>query len=56
LGCQLIEVRELAVDPGRKLGAIDPARMAATVRVIAGAYTLNKPALPAEMWGAGFVP
>jgi NitT/TauT family transport system substrate-binding protein len=53
---EIEQVRALAVDPGRKLGAIDPARMAATVRVIASAYTLNKPALPDEMWAAGFVP
>ena len=53
---EIEQVRALAVDPGRKLAAIDPARMAATVRVIAGAYTLNKPALPDEMWSAGFVP
>jgi hypothetical protein len=30
--------------------------MAATVRVIAGAYRLNKPASLEEMWAAGFVP
>ena len=42
--------------PPRALGALDPARMAATVRVIAGAYRLNKPASPEEMWAAGFVP
>jgi hypothetical protein len=40
----------------RALGALDPARMAATVRVIAGAYGLNKPASPEKMWAAGFVP
>jgi hypothetical protein len=49
-------VRALAVDAGRKLGAIDPAKIAATVRVIASAYTLNKPVSPEEMWTAGFVP
>ena len=53
---EIEQVRALAVDLGRKLGAIDPARMAATVRVISSAYTLNKPALPDEMWAAGFVP
>lgn len=53
---EIEQVRALAVDAGRKLGAIDPARMAATVRVIAGAYTLNKPASPEEMWAVGFVP
>jgi NitT/TauT family transport system substrate-binding protein len=49
------QVRDLAMQPGGKLGAIDPARMAATVKVIAGAYTLNRPATPEEMWAAGFV-
>jgi NitT/TauT family transport system substrate-binding protein len=49
------QVRDLAAQPGRKLGAIDPARMGATVKVIAGAYTLNRPATPEEMWAAGFV-
>jgi NitT/TauT family transport system substrate-binding protein len=53
---EIEQMRALAVDPGRKLGAIDPARMAATVRVISSAYALNKPALPDEMWAAGFVP
>jgi NitT/TauT family transport system substrate-binding protein len=49
------QVRDLAAQAGLKLGAIDPARMAATVKVIAGAYTLNRPATPEEMWTAGFV-
>jgi NitT/TauT family transport system substrate-binding protein len=49
------QVRDLAKQPGSKLGAIDPARMAATVKVIAAAYTLNRPATPEEMWTAGFV-
>jgi NitT/TauT family transport system substrate-binding protein len=49
------QVRDLAVQPGKKLGAIDPARMAATVKVIAGAYTVNRPVTPEEMWAAGFV-
>jgi len=53
---EIEQVRGLAVDAGRKLGTIDPARMAATVRVIAGGYTLSKPASPEEMWAAGFVP
>ena len=53
---EIEQVRALAVDAGRKLGTIDPGRMAATVRVIAGAYTLNKPASAEEMWAAGFVP
>jgi NitT/TauT family transport system substrate-binding protein len=53
---EIEQVRALAVGTGRKLGTIDPARMAATVRVIAGAYTLNKPASAEEMWAAGFVP
>lgn len=53
---EIEQVRALAVDAGRKLGAIDPAKIVATVRVIAGAYTLNKPASPEEMWAAGFVP
>jgi hypothetical protein len=29
--------------------------MAATVKVIAGAFTLSRPATPEEMWAAGFV-
>jgi hypothetical protein len=49
-------VRDLAIQPGQKLGAIDPARMAATVKVVADAYTLNKPATAQEMWAAGFTP
>jgi NitT/TauT family transport system substrate-binding protein len=53
---EIEQVRALAVDAGRKLGAIDPAKIAATVGVIAGAYTLNKPVSPEEMWTAGFVP
>jgi NitT/TauT family transport system substrate-binding protein len=53
---EIEQVRALAVDAGRKLGAIDPAKIAATVRVIAGAYTLNKPVSPEEMWTTGFVP
>ncbi len=53
---EIEQVRALAVDAGRKLGTIDPGRMAATVRLIAGAYTLNKPASAEEMWAAGFVP
>lgn len=53
---EIEQVRALAVGAGRKLGTIDPARMAATVRVIAGAHTLNKPASAEEMWAAGFVP
>ena len=56
VAAEIEQVRALAVDAGRKLGTIDPARVAATVRVIAGAYTLNKPASPEEMWAAGFVP
>jgi NitT/TauT family transport system substrate-binding protein len=53
---EIEQVRALAVDAERRLGTIDPVKMAATVRVIAGAYTLNKPASPEEMWTAGFVP
>lgn len=49
------QVRDLAAQPGRKPGVIDPARMAATVKVIADAYTLNRPVTPEEMWAAGFV-
>jgi NitT/TauT family transport system substrate-binding protein len=49
------QVRDLAMQPGAKPGAIDPARMAATVKVITAAYTLNRPAAPEEMWSAGFV-
>jgi NitT/TauT family transport system substrate-binding protein len=53
---EIQQVRELAVQGGQKLGAIDPARMAATVKVVADAYTLNKPATAQEMWAAGFTP
>lgn len=49
------QVRDLAVQAGRRLGAIDPARMAATVRVIAAAYTLSRPVTPEEIWVPGFV-
>jgi hypothetical protein len=37
------------------LGAIDPAEMAATVKVIAAARTFNRLATLEEMWSAGFV-
>jgi NitT/TauT family transport system substrate-binding protein len=50
------QVRALAVGGGRKLGAIDPSRMATTVSVIAGAYTLIRAPSPEEMWAPGFVP
>jgi NitT/TauT family transport system substrate-binding protein len=50
------QVRDLAVRPGQKLGAIDPSRVAETVKVVAAAYTLNKPVAPEEMWAAGFTP
>jgi NitT/TauT family transport system substrate-binding protein len=50
------EVRDLAVRPGQKLGAIDPARVAETVRVIGAAYTLKKAVPPQEMWAPGFTP
>jgi NitT/TauT family transport system substrate-binding protein len=54
---EIEQVRALAVDPGRKLGAIDPARMAMTVSVIAGAHTLIKSPSPEEdMLAPGFVP
>jgi len=53
---EIEQVRALAVGAGRELGAIDPAKMAATVSVIAAAYTLHKPVSPEEMWAAGFVP
>jgi NitT/TauT family transport system substrate-binding protein len=49
------QVRDLAKQPGSKPGAIDPARMAATVKVIAAAYPINRQATPEEMWSAGFV-
>jgi NitT/TauT family transport system substrate-binding protein len=49
------QVRDLAAQPGSALGVIDPARMAATVKVIAGAYTINRTVAPEEMWAAGFV-
>jgi NitT/TauT family transport system substrate-binding protein len=52
---ETMQVRDLAAQAGRKLGAIDPARMAATVKVIADAYALSRPAPPGEMWTAGFV-
>ena len=52
---ETVQVRDLAVQTGQKLGALDPARIAATVRVIAGAYALNRPATPEEIWAAGFV-
>jgi NitT/TauT family transport system substrate-binding protein len=49
------QVRDLAAQPGSALGAIDPARMTATVKVVAGAYALGRPVTPDEMWTAGFV-
>ena len=53
---ETLQVRDLAAQAGQKLGAIDPSRMAATVKMVADAYTLNRPATPEEMWTAGFVP
>jgi NitT/TauT family transport system substrate-binding protein len=53
---EIEQVRALAVAAGRKLGAIDPARMATTVSVVAGAYTLVKSPSPEDMWAPGFVP
>jgi NitT/TauT family transport system substrate-binding protein len=50
------QVRDLAVRPGQKLGAIDRSRVAETVKVVAAAYTLNKPVAPEDMWAAGFTP
>jgi NitT/TauT family transport system substrate-binding protein len=52
---ETLQVRDLATQGAQKLGAIDPSRMAATVKMVAGAYTLNRPATPEEMWTAGFV-
>ena len=52
---ETLQVRDLAAQAGQKLGVIDPTRMAATVKMVAGAYTLNRPATPEEMWTAGFV-
>jgi NitT/TauT family transport system substrate-binding protein len=49
------QVRDLAAQPGRKPGAIDLGRMAATVKVIADAYALSKPVKAEEMWTPGFV-
>jgi len=53
---ETVQVRDLAMQEGQKLGAIVPARMTATVKVIAEAYKLNRTAAPEEMWAAGFVP
>ena len=53
---ETLQVRDLAMQEGQKLGAIVPARMTATVKVIAEAYKLNRTAAPEEMWAAGFVP
>jgi NitT/TauT family transport system substrate-binding protein len=52
---EIVQVRDLAAQAGQQLGAIAPARMAATVTVISAAYTLNRPVVPEEMWAAGFV-
>ncbi len=49
------QVRDLAVQAGRKLGAINPGRMAATVKIIAAAYKLSRPVASEEMWAPGFV-
>jgi NitT/TauT family transport system substrate-binding protein len=53
---EIEQVRDLADVPGQKLGAIEPSRIAATVKVIAAAFTLNRPAVPDELWAAGFTP
>jgi NitT/TauT family transport system substrate-binding protein len=52
---ETVQVRDLAAQAGSTLGAIDPARMAATVKVVAGAYALSRPVTPEEMWTPGFV-
>lgn len=48
-------VRSLAEVKGMPLGKIDPARIAATVDVVAGAFKLKYPVKPGELYAAGFV-
>jgi hypothetical protein len=52
---ETVQVRDLAAQAGQKLGAIDPTLMAATVRVIAGAYALGRAIQPEDLWTTGFV-
>ncbi|MBB3899237.1 ABC transporter substrate-binding protein [Roseococcus suduntuyensis] len=48
-------VGELASVPGQPLGAIDPARVASTVRVMSDAFTLRSPVAPDELFVPGLV-
>lgn len=48
-------VRELAVVPGRPLGAIDPAKIASTIDVMAQSYPLKSEVKPQDLYAPGFV-
>lgn len=48
-------VGELATIPGRPLGAVDPARVRATVEVMREAFTLRNAVQPEEMFEAGLL-
>jgi len=49
-------VAELAQIPGKPLGEIDPARIAATIDVVKGAFNLTTPVTAADVYVPGFVP
>lgn len=50
-----IEVlRTLAAAPGQRLGAVDGARVARTIEVVAGAFELKTPVKPEQVYAPGF--
>ena len=48
-------VAELAAVPGKKLGEIDPERIASTVSVVSDNFSLNNPVAPDDLYAPGFV-
>jgi NitT/TauT family transport system substrate-binding protein len=49
-------VAELAQVPGKPLGAIDPARIEATIEMVKGAFKLATSVAAADVYVPGFVP
>jgi NitT/TauT family transport system substrate-binding protein len=48
-------VRELAVLPGRALGAIDEEGIKRTVDIMAKSYPMKQPVDPKDMYAPGFI-
>jgi NitT/TauT family transport system substrate-binding protein len=48
-------VRELAVIPGRPIGAIDDSRIARTIDIMQKSYPMKTPVQPQDMYAPGFV-